>query len=166
MAIITKAYRSSLRRALYESASVMEGEKINDVGDEKAPPSDSNGTQDVIGELINEAKVKAELQANGTNGSLNEGVPPKPDIEAPRSPENAAMSENKPSERVREGQKWNDRSRNFDGDKKPHKYENKNNRKDYRKNIKSNLESQEESSDPIAIRKQVKTHVIYEFHKC
>ncbi|MCJ1468597.1 hypothetical protein MMC07_007226 [Pseudocyphellaria aurata] len=44
------------------------------------------------------------------------------------------------SKRVQEGQKWNDRNREWI---------------DYKKNIKSDLTSQEESSDPVAIRKQV-----------
>lgn len=54
------------------------------------------------------------------------------------------------SERVQEGQKWNnrDRSRKEDGQtQKPYE--------DYKKNIKSDMTSQEESSDPVKIRKQV-----------
>lgn len=45
------------------------------------------------------------------------------------------------SDRVLEGQKWNNRDRTKD---------------DYRKNVKSDLTSQEESSDAVAIRKQVR----------
>ena len=53
---------------------------------------------------------------------------------------NGVSSSSKPSKRVQEGQKWNDRDRE---------------KQDYSKNIKSDLTSQEESSDPVAIRKQV-----------
>lgn len=44
------------------------------------------------------------------------------------------------SEKVVEGQKWNNRNRG---------------KRDFKKNVKSDLTSQEESSDPVAIRKQV-----------
>lgn len=45
-----------------------------------------------------------------------------------------------PSDKVLEGQKWNNRNRE---------------KHDYKKNVKSDLTSQEESSDPAEIRKQV-----------
>ena len=45
------------------------------------------------------------------------------------------------SEKVLEGQKWNNRNRA---------------KRDFKKNVKSDLTSQEESSDPVAIRKQVR----------
>lgn len=45
------------------------------------------------------------------------------------------------SDKVLEGQKWNNRDRA---------------KRDFRKNVKSDLTSQEESSDPVAIRKQVR----------
>lgn len=45
------------------------------------------------------------------------------------------------SDKVSEGQKWNNRNRE---------------QRDYKKNVKSDLTSQEESSDPAAIRKQVR----------
>lgn len=49
------------------------------------------------------------------------------------------------SDRVLEGQKWNNRDRT---------------KRDFRKNVKSDLTSQEESSDPVAIRKQVRCCVV------
>ncbi|KAL8988901.1 MAG: hypothetical protein Q9177_002092 [Variospora cf. flavescens] len=55
-----------------------------------------------------------------------------------------------PSERVREGQKWNNRDRGGRGRGKSGK-----NFTHYRENYKSDLTAQEESSDPVAIRKQV-----------
>lgn len=62
-----------------------------------------------------------------------------------KASENGVSSQPEPpSKRVQEGQKWNNRDRD---------------RVDYKKNIKSDLTSQEESSDPIAIRKQVKTPI-------
>lgn len=45
------------------------------------------------------------------------------------------------SDKVLEGQKWNNRTRT---------------KRDFKKNVKSDLTSQEDSSDPVAIRKQVR----------
>lgn len=45
------------------------------------------------------------------------------------------------SDKVQEGQKWDNRNRG---------------NRDFKKNVKSDLTSQEESSDPVAIRKQVR----------
>ncbi|KAL8942788.1 MAG: hypothetical protein Q9216_001473 [Gyalolechia sp. 2 TL-2023] len=60
--------------------------------------------------------------------------------------ENVDAEKKEPSERVKEGQKWNNRDRNA----RPRK-----DFKDYKKNYISDLTSQKESSDPVAIRKQV-----------
>ncbi|KAI4193210.1 MAG: hypothetical protein LQ346_003989 [Caloplaca aetnensis] len=69
--------------------------------------------------------------------------------ELPESKSGNDSSEKKePSERVREGQKWNNRDRNG----KPGRG---GLRKNYSDNYKSDLTAQAESSDPIAIRKQV-----------
>ena len=63
----------------------------------------------------------------------------EPKIESPR--------EDRPSKRVREGQRWNDRPRKQYGNQKDRPHKGHNN--------KSDLTSQQESSDPVAIRKQV-----------
>lgn len=63
-----------------------------------------------------------------------------------KNDKNADAGKKEPSERVKEGQKWNNRDRSA----KP-----KSDLEDYRKNVISDLTSQPESSDPVAIRKQV-----------
>ncbi|KAI4096302.1 MAG: hypothetical protein LQ344_001128 [Seirophora lacunosa] len=59
-----------------------------------------------------------------------------------------------PSERVKEGQKWNNRDRGGRGRGRGRARSGKD-LENFRKNYKSDLTAQEESSDPVAIRKQV-----------
>lgn len=63
--------------------------------------------------------------------------------------EDTKSAKKEPSERVKEGQRWNNRDRNGRGGRPGTK-------KNFSHNYKSDLTSQEESSDPVAIRKQVK----------
>ncbi|KAL8682442.1 MAG: hypothetical protein Q9186_001485 [Xanthomendoza sp. 1 TL-2023] len=79
-------------------------------------------------EAAKEAKVEAKVEANG------HAVPEQKDIKTDGD-------QKEPSQRVQEGQRWNNR------DSKP--------RVDHKKNYKSDLTSQAESSDPVEIRKQV-----------
>ncbi|KAL8724665.1 MAG: hypothetical protein Q9181_006725 [Wetmoreana brouardii] len=78
-----------------------------------------------------EAKKDVAVESKGHEVAEEEG---KPTVEHKKEP----------SDRVREGQRWNNRDR--DRHSKP--------RKDFRENYKSDLTSQKESSDPVAIRKQ------------
>jgi len=136
----------------------MEVEKaIDPVNEDKGGVPTLHRTPDTIGDLINEAKEEAEAHTNGTRDTANRGDSVEKKSEETASPENDTASDDKPSERVREGQRWNDRPRKYENknDRKPYKYDNKHDQAQYKKNIKSDLTSQHESSDPVAIRKQV-----------
>ncbi|KAI4133589.1 MAG: hypothetical protein LQ338_000101 [Usnochroma carphineum] len=86
-------------------------------------------------------KLSSEEVAVETNG--HEASEKKTD------PITAQKSE--PSERVKEGQRWNNRDRHG----QPGRPGAKDSKKPWKENYKSDLTSQEESSDPVAIRKQV-----------
>lgn len=136
----------------------MEVEKaIDHLSEDKGAVTTVNQTQDVIGDLINEAKEEAEAYIDGTKDTAIGGDSVGKELKKSDRPEIDTTSHDKSSERVREGQRWNDRPRKFDNknDRKPYKYGNKHDRAQYKKNIKSDLTSQQESSDPVAIRKQV-----------
>ena len=112
-------------------------------GDEGAAPRADhidNATEDLI------SNAKSEIQSNGKADVANAETSKEPEEEPGKAPSKESKTDHKPSERVREGRKWNDR---------PRRYNDKDDRTKYKRNNKSNLVSQEESSDPIAIRKQV-----------
>ena len=112
-------------------------------GDEGAAlPTDhiDNATEDPI------SNSKSEIQSNGKADTTNTETSKASEEEPGKTPAKESKTDDKPSERVREGRKWNDR---------PRRYNDKDDRTKYKRNNKSNLVSQEESSDPIAIRKQV-----------
>ena len=99
---------------------------------------------DAIEDLIDEHK--AENTPGGKNDTLKAKTLSDETEEKDKSPEKETSAEEKPSKRVQEGQKWNNRHP---------RYNNKIDRAKYKNNIKSDLTSQIESSDPVAIRKQV-----------
>lgn len=137
----------------------MEVEKtIDHLNKDKGGVTTVDQTQDVVGDMISEAKQEVEAHANGTKDTTNGGDSVQKESKKSNGPENKAASDDKFSQCVREGQTWNDRPRKFDNqnDRKPYKYGNKHGRAQYKKNIKSDLTSQQESSDPVAIRKQVR----------
>lgn len=143
--------------------SIMEAENaIDHLSEDQGGVTTVNQTQDVIGELINEAKEQAEAHIDGTKDTAIGVDSVGKESKKSNSPENDAASHDNFSGRVREGQRWNDRPRKFDNknDRKPYKYGNKHDRAQYKKNIKSDLTSQQESSDPVAIRKQVGSPVL------
>lgn len=123
--------------------------------EESKPVADANSKVDsdlpmtddvdkVIAEVEAKRKQKAETPeevAVETNGH---------EISDPKS-ENVSTEKKEPSERVKEGQRWNNRDRNGKSGRPGFKGY----KKDFRDNYKSDLTAQEESSDPIAIRKQV-----------
>lgn len=122
-------------------------EATNISSDEKAGVPYTDDTQAAIVDPIKESETDGHT--NGTSVTIEEKSPETRAMENPRSPEKDTNADDRPTKRVREGQKWNDRSR--------YKYDNKHDRTQYKKNIKSDLTSQKESSDPDAIRKQVGT---------
>lgn len=134
---------------LRRNLSIMEAEKAAEPANEDqagAPSLDQS--QGIIEKLIEESKP--ESQASGTEAVSNQKSPKSPVEQGgkkPKEPEKESPKQDGPSNRVREGQKWNDRSR------KPHG--NQNDRPHRRHNNKSDLLSQQASSDPVAIRKQV-----------
>jgi hypothetical protein len=135
----------------------METEKaVQHLNEDKNGAATVNLTHDVVNDLINEAKEQAETYTNGTNNTTNKGESVEKESKKSNSKIDTA-GDGKTSERVREGQRWNDRPRKFDNknSRKPYKYEKSHDRVQYKKNIKSDLTSQQESSDPAAIRKQV-----------
>ncbi|KAL8700264.1 MAG: hypothetical protein Q9201_005535 [Fulgogasparrea decipioides] len=92
-------------------------------------------------------KAIAEVEANRKEKEAKKNVAVDSKEHEVTEEEGKPRAEDKkePSDRVREGQRWNNRDR--DRHSKP--------RKDFRENYKSDLTSQKESSDPVAIRKQV-----------
>lgn len=132
-------------------------EENQDIGAEKAKdtiadkPMEDN--QDIGAEKAEGAKAADQI-----NGSIESVEADKKDAEP--SPTNGEKEEEKkvhisahqrerderPSSRVKQGQRWNDRDRNK---------HNSDYKKEWKKNNKSELISQKESNDPIAIRKQV-----------
>ncbi|KAF6239410.1 hypothetical protein HO173_002672 [Letharia columbiana] len=127
----------------------MEVEEVTKPGSEDQVEVPSLGqSQDTIERLIEESK--SESQTNGTEAA-SAGKSAKSPVEQEektrKEPEKESPSQDGPSKRVREGQKWNDRPRK--------QYGNPNDRPHKRHNNKSDLVSQQESSDPVAIRKQV-----------
>lgn len=148
----------------------MEIENEDHTIDEKRARSQTpNQAKDEIGDLITEAKEEAETRTNGTRASSNddESVGKGENKEHLKGTEDDTPKHDRPSERVREGQKWNDRPRKYENysDRKPHKYDSKHDRAQYKKNIKSDLTSQKASSDPVAIRKQVELLIILQFYR-
>ena len=96
---------------------------------------------------------QSEHQTNSTEAAPNDKSPKisknqeEQEGEKHKQPEKETPAQGGPSKRVREGQKWNDRSRK--------QYGNQDDSPSKRHNNKSDLISQQESSDPVAIRKQV-----------
>lgn len=111
----------------------------------RVPPVDH--VEGAIGDLTNDHKLDAQSNSKidiADAKSLNGNSENKN-----KSAEKEPTTEDKPSQRVQEGQRWNDRPRRFN---------NTNDRTIYKRNNKSDLTSQAESSDPVAIRKQVGQH--------
>lgn len=127
----------------------MEGKEVTKSanGDQAEVPSIGQSTDTKEG-LTEESK--SEIQTNNTEAASNGKSPKSPaEQEDGKRKENEKKSptHGRPSEKVREGQRWNDRPRKQYGDH--------NDRFPKRHNNRSNLTSQKESSDPVAIRKQV-----------
>ncbi|KAL8762122.1 MAG: hypothetical protein Q9184_001838 [Pyrenodesmia sp. 2 TL-2023] len=106
---------------------------------------DSNPTTDdvdkVIAEIDAKTKQKEDAPKNVAVETNGHGLPET-------KSDNDSSEKKEPSERVKEGQRWNNRDRNGKPGRGGFK-------KNYRDNYKSDLTAQAESSDPIAIRKQV-----------
>ena len=101
-------------------------------------------TAEAVGDLISEHERKSP--ANNTTDGADANVSPEEKTEdRPKRGDKESLENDSPSKRVREGQKWNDRSRRYNKNDRPVK-----------RNNKSDLTSQQESSDPVAIRKQVR----------
>ena len=111
---------------------------------EEKPAVDRN--KDAVGDLISESKTKS-LADDTIDGADAKILPKENADDNPKGDDKGSLGDEKPSKRVREGQKWNDRSRRYNKNDRPIK-----------RNNKSDLTSQEESSDPVAIRKQVRHH--------
>ena len=108
---------------------------------------------------VKEANGDTETAEGDLEGSTKgTGISDKQQNRKSTEKKTNSPTQNEPSKRVREGQEWNNRSRY---DKYGH---NKSNyqKRDYNKNNRSNLASQQESSDPVAIRKQVRTFCLSE----
>ncbi|KAL6719876.1 hypothetical protein ACLMJK_001797 [Lecanora helva] len=90
----------------------------------------------------------SEVQSENNVDEENTKSSPKRPANEDEGAEKGPTGDGRPSKRVREGQRWNDRN------DRPPRY-NKYDRSDKKRNIKSDFTSQKESSDPIAIRKQV-----------
>lgn len=130
------------------------GEVIKSAIADSANVPSSTENKDAGGTSIDESKP-AE-QNNGTKTTIDERLPKEKETEDnSKDPKGDESTHDKPSKRVQEGQKWNDRHRNKDGTRNTDRSYNKFGNKPFRKNNKSDLTSQEESSDPVAIRKQV-----------
>lgn len=135
----------------------MEIEKaVQNLNEDKKGAATVNQTHDVGNNLINEAKEQTETP-NGTNNTTNGEKSVEKESKKSNSVKTDTADDGKTSERVHEGQRWNDRPRKFDNknSRKPYRYDKSHDRVQYQKNIKSDLTSQQESSDPAAIRKQV-----------
>lgn len=99
---------------------------------------------DSQGELLDENKE--ESQVNGKADTANAISPDEDSRVKSQSPEKSTSTSDRPSKRVQEGQRYNNRDR---------KYNSIYDRTTYRSKNKSDLTSQKESSNPGAIRKQV-----------
>lgn len=118
-------------------------------GDQAGLPS-LDQSQDAIEGLIQQSQP--ERQTKGTEEPSNSV---EQEDKKRKEPEKESPRQDGSSKRVREGQKWNDRPRK--------QYGNQNDRPHKRHNNKSDLVSQQESSDHVAIRKQVRTSILYSF---
>ena len=119
--------------------TVMEEPKI-----EKEVTTDSKMDQPLSDEIDRAiAQVEAKKQENANKES---SLKPNGDDTPKENGENTAAGKKEPSQRVKEGQAWNNRSRDAGR---------AGNSKTFRNNVKTDFESQAESSDPVAIRKQV-----------
>jgi len=136
-------------------------ETVKPVHENKAEVPSLEGPQDAIEKPIEESRP--EGHTNGTeetadDKSLKEKEPEK---NSGKEPENSKQDE--PSERVKEGQRYNDRNRGGRGRGDRGIRGGRGGRGNYqdrpfkKNNIKSDLTSQQESSDSVAIRKQVGT---------
>ena len=131
---------------------------------------DSNPTADANSKVENDLpstddvdKVIAEVESRRKQKEEASGKEPSKEVAVETNGHETSENKNadvdakrEPSERVKEGQNWNNRDRNRDHNSKPKK-----NFQDYKKNYKSDLTSQQESSDPVAIRKQVGEHAFF-----
>lgn len=106
--------------------------------------NDSGDIDKAIAEV--EARKKEKEERNTKEAVKDVAVETNGHEIGDKNDKNADTGTKEPSERVKEGQQWNNRDRST----KP-----KIDRENYRKNIISDLTSQPESSDPVAIRKQV-----------
>ncbi|KAL9004321.1 MAG: hypothetical protein Q9188_002863 [Gyalolechia gomerana] len=122
-------------------------EKSNPTADANSKVgNDLPATDDVdkaIAEVESRKKAKEEPIVKETTKEV--AVETNGHETAEKKDENVDAEKKEPSERVKEGQKWNNRDRNG---KTRKEFE------DYKKNYISDLTSQKESNDPVAIRKQ------------
>lgn len=123
-------------------------EKSNPTADANSKVgNDLPATDDVdkaIAEVESRKKAKEEPIVKETTKQV--AVETNGHETAEKKDEDVDAEKREPSERVKEGQKWNNRDRNG---KTRKEFE------DYKKNYISDLTSQKESNDPVAIRKQV-----------
>ena len=127
-------------------------------GEEVTKSANGNQTEvPSLGQPTNTKEGLTEESKSGIPTSDTEATFKGKSPKVPAEQEDGKRKENekkspthgRPSEKVREGQKWNDRPRKQCGDH--------NDRFPKKHNNKSDLISQKESSDPVAIRKQVCT---------
>lgn len=128
----------------------------------KAEAPSLEATQDAIGKLIEESRP--EEQTNGTKAAQDDSVTKAKEVQKSDDPDAEKPMNEEPSERVKEGQRYNNRHRGGQGHRgdrggrgcrgrgNDRGFQDRSSRRD---NIKSDLISQQESSDPVAIRKQV-----------
>ncbi|KAL8714976.1 MAG: hypothetical protein Q9225_006461 [Loekoesia sp. 1 TL-2023] len=99
-----------------------------------------------------EARRKQKEEVNNKEPSKEVAVETNGHASEAKKDEKLDAEKKEPSERVKEGQRWNNRDRNGGRPRKDFQ--------DYTKNYKSDLTSQKESSDPVAIRKQVNRSIL------
>lgn len=127
--------------------------KAPSAGDVKKPALDEapeNESKDSIVDEVEEPSVDEEKAPGPVTQKDDHSEGVINDIGATQAEEASkngdSNSTKTASDRVLEGQKWNNRDRE---------------KRDFKKNVKSELISQEESSDPVAIRKQVSSAPIF-----
>ncbi|KAL8937169.1 MAG: hypothetical protein Q9211_003817 [Gyalolechia sp. 1 TL-2023] len=125
----------------------------NTVMEESNPTADADskvGNDLPTTDDVDKAIAEVEAQRNEKEGSGDKEATKEVTVETnghetAEKDEDVDAEKKEPSERVKEGQKWNNRDRNGKARK---------DFEDYKKNYISDLTSQKESSDPVAIRKQ------------
>ena len=153
---IVKGGKVETNNQLEKNLTTMEVEEATKATDEvQAEVPSLEESRDTAEDMIKGSESQSENQTNSIEAATNGTSPKSPknpeeqEDEKHKQPKKEGPSQNGPSKRVREGQKWNDRPRK--------QYGNQDERPRKRHNNKSDLVSQHESSDPVAIRKQVRT---------